>query len=108
MNQNELAEKLNLTPVNNIQEKKDITGCYIGDLLSFVMGRANPGDLWITVMNNINIVAVAVMADVSCIVLCEDVNIEQDIVDRATEKEIMIYKSSLTAYELSKEIGKYI
>ena len=48
------------------------------------------------------------MADVSCIVLCEDVNIEQGIIDRASEKEIMIYKSPLTAYELSKEIGKYI
>ncbi len=108
MNQNELAEKLNLKPLNDIQQKKDVMGCYVGDLLSFVMGRANPGDLWITVMNNINIVAVAVMADVSCIVLCEDVNIEQGIIDRASEKEIMIYKSPLTAYELSKEIGKYI
>ena len=108
MNQNELAKKISLTPLNNIEQKKDVTGCYIGDLLSFVMGRANPGDLWITVMNNINIIAVAVMADVSCIVLCEDVNIEQSIIDRATEKEIMVYKSPLTAYELSKKIGKYI
>lgn len=40
-------------------EDKEITGCYIGDLLSWVMGRANSGDMWITVMSNINIVAVA-------------------------------------------------
>ena len=108
MNQNDLAIKLGLSSVNNIEEKKDVTGCYVGDLLSFVMGRANPGDLWITVMNNINIVAVAVMADVSCIVLCEDVNADEDVIQRATEKGIMIYKSPLTAFELSKEIGKYI
>ena len=108
MNQNDLANKLELLPVNNIEDKKDVTGCYVGDLLSFVMGRANPGDLWITVMNNINIVAVGVMADVSCIVLCEDVNADDDVIQRATEKGIMIYKSPLTAFELSKEIGKYI
>ncbi|MBR4950277.1 MAG: AraC family transcriptional regulator [Clostridia bacterium] len=108
MNQNDLANKLGLLPVNNIEDKKDVTGCYVGDLLSFVMGRANPGDLWITVMNNINIVAVGVMADVSCIVLCEDVNADDDVIQRATEKGIMIYKSPLTAFELSKEIGKYI
>ncbi len=108
MNQNDLANKLGLSPVNNIQDKKEVTGCYVGDLLSFVMGRATPGDLWITVMNNINIVAVAVMADVSCIVLCEDVNADEDVIQRATEKEVMIYKSPLTAFELSKEIGKYI
>ena len=28
-------------------EDKEITGCYIGDLLSWVMGRANSGDMWI-------------------------------------------------------------
>ena len=32
-------------------EDKEITGCYIGDLLSWVMGRANSGDMWITVMS---------------------------------------------------------
>ena len=108
MNQNDLANKLGLVAINDIEDKKDVTGCYVGDLLSFVMGRANPGDLWITVMNNINIVAVGVMADVSCIVLCEDVNADDDVIQRATEKGIMIYKSPLTAFELSKEIGKYI
>lgn len=34
---------------------REITGVYIGDLLSWVMGRAQSGDAWITIMSNANI-----------------------------------------------------
>ena len=42
-------------------EEKEITGCYCGDLLSWVMSRAKEGDAWLTVMGNVNAVAVAVL-----------------------------------------------
>ena len=47
---------------------REITGVYIGDLLSWVMGRAQSGDAWITIMSNANIVAVAALADTACII----------------------------------------
>ena len=50
-----------------------ISGVYIGDLLSWVMGRANSGDAWLTIMSNMNIIAVASLADVACIILAEGV-----------------------------------
>ena len=40
-----------------------VEGVYIGDLLSWVMGRAQSGDAWITIMSNRNTVAVAALAD---------------------------------------------
>lgn len=51
---------------------RPVTGGYCGDLLSWVMGRAQAGDAWITVMGNVNAVAVAVLADTACILLAED------------------------------------
>ena len=33
---------------------QEVSGCYIGDLLSWVMGRAKAGDAWLTVMGNIS------------------------------------------------------
>ena len=42
-------------------------GCYVGDLLSWVMGRAQAGNVWLTVMGNLNAIAVAALADTSCI-----------------------------------------
>jgi hypothetical protein len=43
--------------------EKEITGGYTGDLLSWVMGRASCGNAWITIMSNINIIAVASLLD---------------------------------------------
>ena len=52
---------------------RDVTGCYIGDLLSWVMGKAPAGSAWLTVMQNANVAAVAMLADVSCVLLVESV-----------------------------------
>ena len=50
---------------------RDITKVFCCDLLSIAMGKA-PGDsAWVTVMGNRNTLAVASLADVSCVILAE-------------------------------------
>ena len=83
-----------------------INGVYIGDLLSWVMGRANADNAWITIMSNINIVAVASLADVACIILAENVMPEQKVIDMANSKGINVIKSTLTAYEAAVFLSK--
>ena len=108
MKVSELIENLNLTLVTDGDyEDREINGCYIGDLLSWVMGRAEADNVWITIMNNINIVAVAALADVACILLCEDVKVDQSIIDKANSQNIIIVSSKLTAFELAEKlVGK--
>ena len=81
-----------------------IKGAYIGDLLSWVMGRAEADNIWITIMSNINIVAVATLADVSCILLSEGVTVDAEIISVATSKGVNILSSSLPSYEVAKII----
>ena len=50
-------------------------------------------------MSNINILAVATLCDVSCIVLSEGVTVADDVIDVAKQKEINIIKTSLTTFE---------
>ena len=108
MKVSELIENLNLTVVTDSDyEDREINGCYIGDLLSWVMGRAQADNVWITIMNNINIVAVAALADVACILLCEDVKVDQSIIDKPNSQNIIIVSSKLTAFELAEKlVGK--
>ena len=63
MNVKELKEKLDLQYICNegLAETKDVTGCYCGDLLSWVMSRATEGDAWLTVMGNVTSIGVAVL-----------------------------------------------
>lgn len=86
---------------------REIHGVYCCDLLSIVMGRAKADDAWITVMGNINAVAVAVLADVSCIVLSEGMGIDEESIAKAQEQDVCILKSDLPTFELSRKIAEF-
>ena len=86
---------------------REIHGVYCCDLLSIVMGRAKADDAWITVMGNINAVAVAVLADVSCIVLSEGMGIDEESIAKAQEQDVCILKSGLPTFELSRKIAEF-
>ena len=80
---------------------REIKGVYIGDLLSWVMGKAKMDNAWITIMSNINTVAVASLTDVSCIILAEGVNLDEEVIKAAESKEINILSSEMSAYEIA-------
>ena len=69
----ELKSRLSLDAVSLPEPDREVTGGYVGDLLSWVMGRASAGDAWITIMSNMNVAAVASLADVSCVIFSEGV-----------------------------------
>ena len=74
----DLIEKLDLSVLVEGELDREITDCYIGDLLSWVMGRAPADSAWLTVMGNINSIAVATLADVSCIILVENAALDAE------------------------------
>lgn len=82
--------------------EREISGVYIGDLLSWVMGRAKADDAWITIMSNINIVAVASLADVACIILAEGVQLDVAVTETARSKGVNVLSCSMPAYEVAK------
>ena len=104
----DLAEKLNLKVLTPYDEDREISGCYSGDLLSWVMSRAKEGDVWLTVMGNINAVAVAALTDCACIVLTENASLDEQAKDKAELQGVCILQSEKNAYELSVEISKLI
>ena len=90
----ELAQRLELrVAVGGEALSREVAGGYCGDLLSWVMSRAQSGDVWFTVMGNVNSIAVAMLADVACIVLCEDAPLDEDARARAQEKGIAVLVS---------------
>ncbi len=108
MTVNELCEKCGFSAVVIADGDREVTGCYIGDLLSWVMGRANADNAWITIMSNINIIAVASLADVACIILSEGVTVDDQIIETAKQKEINIISSQLPSYETSVKVSEMI
>lgn len=81
------------------EPEREISGVYIGDLLSWVMGKAESGDAWLTIMSNLNILAVASLTDVACIILAEDVKLEQEVIETAKQKSINIISTECSMYD---------
>jgi hypothetical protein len=80
----------------------------VGDLLSWVRGRAGEKNVWITVMGNVNAIAVAKLADISCILLCESAHLDDDAKKQADLNGIPVFQSELAAYPLALEIDKFL
>ena len=78
---------------------REVTGCYCGDLLSWVMSRATEGDAWLTVMGNINAVGVAVLCEASCIILTENAALDENALLRAQENGVVILQTEKNTYE---------
>lgn len=87
---------------------REINGVYIGDLLSWVMGKAQCGNAWITIMSNINTLAVATLTDVACVILAEGVTLEDSIKAAAQTKGINIITSVYSAYDTAIILNKAI
>lgn len=104
----EFAESSEFETVCLPSADRTVNGAYVGDLLSWVMGKADPENVWITIMSNINIVAVATLSDVSCILLCENVSPDSDALAAAKEKGVNILKTSLTSYEAAVKVSELL
>ena len=103
----ELAEKLGFE-IFNKGEEKPVAGGYCGDLLSWVMGKVDSEAAWITVMNNINVAAVAVLRDVSCVILAEGVKPDDNLLAKAKSEDLCLFGSSDNGFKLSVEIASCI
>ena len=108
MTVSELIEKTGYEPLLLSDGDREITGGYAGDLLSWVMGRAQMDNAWITIMNNVNVIAVASLADTSCVILAEGVELPEDLIQTAQDKDVNILSNSLPIYETALQLAGLI
>jgi hypothetical protein len=88
--------------------EREIKNVYIGDLLSWVMGKAQADDAWITIMSNVNVIAVATLADTACVILAEDVVIDEATLNTAFSKNVNVLRTRQSAYEAAKTLAGLI
>lgn len=95
----DLIEKNCFELKNAGKTDRDITKVFCCDLLSIAMGKA-PGDsAWVTVMGNRNTLAVASLADVSCVILAEGAAFAPEDLDCAKKEEITVFYTELPVFD---------
>jgi len=89
----------------NTDAAREVTCGYACDLLSWVMARGKEGMAWITVQAHMNVVAVATLADMSCIIAAEGVKFPKDVVQKADDEGIAILLSAKNTYQIAAQMG---
>ena len=100
MNVRELASLLNATIATEGESSAQVTCGYACDLLSWVLAHGEKGMAWATVQTHINVVAIAVLMDMSCIILLEGNQLEPDSLAKAREEGLAVLNTRKTAYEV--------
>ena len=100
----QLAARLGLDVIELPEPEREITGGYAGDLLSWVMGRAQAGDAWVTIMSNMDVSAVAQLTDVACVVFAEGVAPDKEALNKARMHGINMLGSRKGIFELCGDI----
>ncbi len=104
----QLVKSAEFSPIIISDGERDIENVYIGDLLSWVMGRARSGNAWITIMSNLNVLAVATLVDVSCIILSEGVSPDEEFIKIAKNKNVNVIATQLSSYEAAVKISRML
>ena len=104
----ELSDKLGLTVFYMEEEDREIEGAYCGDLLSWVMGRCPADSVWVTIMSNQNVAAVAVLCDTACTVLSEGVQPDAELLERAEKQGVTLLGSDLDEYQFCWRIKELL
>ena len=102
MTVNDVVQKLELSVYGG--EKgldRAVTGGYVSDLLSDVMGNASEGDVWITLQTHKNVMAVASLKEVAAVVLVKGLKPDADTLAQGNEEEIPVLGSELETFDLA-------
>ena len=108
MKARDAIKALNAEEIYIANEDKEITCGYVGDFLSHVMGSAPSDCAWFTIMNNVNVCAVATLADVSLIVLCEGVHPDENLLSKVKLQGFNIISTKLDIYNATITFDKYL
>lgn len=101
----QVADKLNLAvAAGESGLDREVTGGYMGDMLSVVMAQAPNSAIWLTVQNHPNLVAVAVLRELAAVCLVDGRTPLEETKLKAEEEGIPLLLSDDDAFTLAGKL----
>ena len=95
MNVRELSFELNAKEVCLSNPNREIADLFAGDLLSYAMANAPADCAYFTIMNNVNVAAVASCTDMAVIVVCDNVKADKNLTDAVFREGLNLIETKL-------------
>lgn len=83
---------------------REIKKIFCCDLLSMAMGKAPADCAWVTVMGNINTLAVASLTDTSCLIMAEGASLDAPAKEKALQQKITVLRTDDPVFEAALRI----
>lgn len=77
---------------------------YVSDLLSDVIAHANENMAWITIQTHKNLVAIASLKELACIIITNDNTPADDLIEAAKQENIPIISTSMSSFETAGKL----
>lgn len=101
----ELVNKLDLTILSGAQGlDREIDGCYVSDLLSDVMGNAEMGNVWITLQTHKNVMAIASLKELACVILVKGQTASEETLAQSNEERIPFLSTKMQTFETAGKV----
>ena len=83
---------------------REIEGCYVSDLLSDVMGNAEMGNVWVTLQVHKNVMAIASLKELACVILVKGQTATEETLEQSNEEGIPFLSTTMETYETAGKI----
>ena len=64
------------------------------------MSHGDTGMAWVTVQTHMNVIAVAVLSEMACVILPEGIDMEEESLAKAVAEDMIVLQSPLTAFDI--------
>lgn len=88
--------------------RRQVTGGYVSDLLSDVMGNAQEGQVWITLQTHQNVMAIASLRDLAAVIVINGLEPEEETIVHSEEEGIPLLGIDWPAFETAGKIYKFL
>lgn len=101
----EIVESLNLKVLSGESGlDREVEGCYVSDLLSDVMGNAEMNNVWVTLQTHKNVMAIASLKELACVILVKGLTATEDTLNQSNEEGIPFLSSVEETFDVAGKI----
>jgi len=105
MEVSKLRDNLGLTVFSGKEGmERNISGGYVSDLLSDVMGNAREGQVWVTLQTHKNVMAIASLKDLAAVILVKGNQPDEDTLKQSNEEGVPILGTDKPTFEIAGEL----
>ena len=109
MKVSDLVDKFNLKVFSGEAGlDREITGGYVSDLLSDVMGNASEGEVWLTLQTHQNVMAIASLKELAAVILVKGFEPDEDTAEHSNEEGIPVLGTGMQTFELAGKLYEYL